>query len=105
MDTGDDHSGQWQIILSRVQRADVLGSLSNAIFYPLWDPEFGILSKVLCFLERFSADTLPANWSSGFLSSLQSVKGSGGEKPTLCVRSLEHFFPPKGTLLGCSRGL
>lgn len=80
----------------RVQRAGTVpGSLSKAVLCPHQDPEFGSLSRVLCLLERLSADTLPGHWSSVPLSSLQFVKV---EKSLLCGEGPWNTFfsPSKG---------
>ena len=77
----------------------------NAIFYGHWDPEFEILSRVLCFLECFLGDALPGTWSSVLFAVVLSL--AGGEKPAVWVSSLDHlsffffFSSPKGTLFSC----
>ena len=75
----------------------------NAIFYGHWDPEFEILSRVLCFLECFLGDALPGTWSSVLFAVVLSL--AGGEKPALWVSSLDHlsfffsFLPQKAPFL------
>lgn len=96
-------SDSGQITLSKVQRADAAPrSLSKAIFYPRRDPEVGILSRALCCLECFSADTLPVSWNSVCFSFPPFVKVDGGEKPLF-------FLPQRASLLvapeACSKGL
>lgn len=70
----------------------------------------GLESEVLCFLECFSADALPVNWSCVLLSVLLFVKADGGEKPTLWntflsfpTRHPSWLFPRSGGSAGASK--